>query len=231
MDDMERYGDYNEIDEPPSKNPVLMLLKIIITLVCVAVVGVIAFRIFLFNSYPDSMKNIYFNDTLTEFYNEKNGEIGATTQTLRVPYDDPDNASFFCDNLIVIKEAGQLQLSVRYNVSAIENFEKKYGVEGLSVDDDALLSFRLVDNYGRVYNDATVVAKESKMMYRYCKVVFDGIVFEGSSDGLDPEWIRIEFFIKDLGGGEPFSMVPVYENNDVYDVFTEYKLSNEEKPS
>ena len=27
MDDLERYGDYNEIDEPPTKNPVLTVIK------------------------------------------------------------------------------------------------------------------------------------------------------------------------------------------------------------
>ena len=230
MDDMERYGDYNEIDEPPSKSLVLTVIKILIAIVCLSVVGVIGFRIFLFNRYPDSMTKLYFNDTLTAYYNETNGDIGAKTQSLRTPYDDPDNASFFCDNLIVINGADQLQVSVRYNVSAIGFFEEKYGVTGLDADDEDLISFRLVDNYGRVYDNVSYVGADSMMMYRYRKVVFDDVILEGNEDGKDPEWIRIEFFIKDLSGDEPYSMIPVYENNEVYNVFNDYTLSDEEKP-
>ena len=41
------------------------------------------------------MKKIYFNNTLTSFYNERGGEIGALTQGLRAPYDDEKKGNFF----------------------------------------------------------------------------------------------------------------------------------------
>ena len=40
MDDMERYGDYNEVDEPPRKSPVLKLLWLTVIL-AIASVGVL----------------------------------------------------------------------------------------------------------------------------------------------------------------------------------------------
>ena len=101
MDDLERYGDYNEIDEPPTKNPVLTVIKFAALAIIVAVVGLLGFRIFLFNHRPDTMKSIYFTETLTEYYNSTDGNIGALTQKLRSPYDDKDEGNFFCDNLIV----------------------------------------------------------------------------------------------------------------------------------
>ena len=75
MEDFERYGDYNEYEEdiPKSKNPVLILLKVLVGVICVGVVGLILFRLLVFNHYPDSMKNIYFNETLTEYYEQTNG--------------------------------------------------------------------------------------------------------------------------------------------------------------
>ena len=144
MEDIERYGDYNEIDEAPggNKNPVATLLKILIISLCLIVVGVIAFRIILFNYYPREMKTLYFNDELTEYYKTQNGDIGATTQGLRAPYDDPDFASFFADNLIIVKGVGQLQLSVRYNSSIFDTIEGKYGVR-LDENADGLFTFEL----------------------------------------------------------------------------------------
>ena len=52
--DMERYGDYNEYEEdlPKSKNPVLLTIKFLIIAVCLAVIGVLVFRIAFFNFYP-----------------------------------------------------------------------------------------------------------------------------------------------------------------------------------
>ena len=44
MEDIERYGDYNEIDEAPGgdKNHVVTLLKILIISLCVLVIGVLS---------------------------------------------------------------------------------------------------------------------------------------------------------------------------------------------
>jgi len=143
MEDLERYGDYNDSDDdiPRKKSRVGLVLKILVGVVCLSVIGVIAFRLVLFNSYPASIKNIYFNDKLIAFYNEENGDIGAKTQELRSPYDNPDEGNFFCDNLILIPEIDQLQVSVRFNLSLIENLEKEYGVK---LDDDPT-AYRVVD--------------------------------------------------------------------------------------
>ena len=67
MDDLERYGDYNEYEDdiPKSKSKVVLVLKILIAVVCVSVIGLFAFRMIMFNYYPESVKNIYFTDKLT----------------------------------------------------------------------------------------------------------------------------------------------------------------------
>ena len=70
MDDMERYGDYNEVDEPPRKSGVGLVIKIIAITLCVAVIGLIGFRMMTFKYYPDSVKNIYFTPELLDYYNQ-----------------------------------------------------------------------------------------------------------------------------------------------------------------
>ena len=246
MDDMERYGDYNEIDEPPSKkSPVGLILKILIGLLCFLVVGVIGFRIAVFNYYPTEMKKIYFNDVLSDYYTSTGGDIGAKTQSLRFPYDDADKGRFFADHLIVIEEAGQLQITLRYNQGLISDLEKQYGV---TLDGGDIFSFRLArdprdnpsddeldkDNVGDVAAEqvGTLTVNETTdfMMYTYHKLVFDGIDF-GSDGGDEPavEWLRVEILINGVAMEKPF-MVLVYENHSSNSRFTDYELSDEEVP-
>lgn len=246
--DMERYGDYNEIDEPPrgKRNPVILIIKLLIALICISVVGILAFRMILFNYYPDSMKQIYFNDTLTEYYIAKDGNIAAETQNMRFPYDDPDEGNFFCDNLILVRDAGQLQVSVRYNTSVFDTIYKKYGVT-LDPAADSFI-FRLArdprenptteDN--AEHNDMTEVVaepvgtlsvnnRESFMMYNYHKLVFDGIDFESDSEP-KIEWLRLEVFIKGVDMEKPYKVL-IYENNVAFSAFDSYNLSDSEVPS
>ena len=236
MEDLERYSDYNDSDDDISqeKSRVGLILKILVGVVCISVVGIIAFRLILFNSYPNSIENIYFNDALTAFYNENNGNIGAKTQDLRSPYDNPDEGNFFCDNLILIPGIDQLQVSVRFNLSLIENLKKEYELE-FDGDYENLLEFRLVKNpideksEPREIGNLTYEYTDSKFMYKYYKLVFDGVDL-GIGEGEEPaRWIRLEITVNGIEKDEPF-MVLIYENNDVYSVLDDYKLSSKEKP-
>ena len=234
MEDMERYADYNEYedDEPRKKSPVGLILKILIAAVCISVAGILAFRIIIFNNYPDSMENIYFNDKLTAYYNEKNGDIGALTQNLRAEYDDPDEGNFFCDNLIVIPDINQLQVSVRYNVSLMQSIKEKYGVE-LDADAENLFTFKLSvlplskdDGTAHATGNLTVTKTDKMMMYRYYKLVFDDVDF--TLEGEDEVWIRLEIYINGVEMEKPY-MVLIYEDTKT-SVFEEYELSSKEKP-
>ena len=235
MDDMERYGDYNEIDEPPrGKSAASLVIKIAIAILCIFVVGFMAFRIFLFNYYPPAMKNIYFNDTLTAFYDETDGNIGAQTQEIRFPYDHQDKGRFFSDHLIVIREAGQLQITLRYNQSLISSLEEEYGVK---LEGDDIFTFVLArdprDNEtdgaeSEVVGTLTVNETESVMLYTYHKLVFDGIDF-GSETEPEVEWLRVEVYINGITLKDPINLL-VYENNDAYSIFKDYTLSDKERP-
>ena len=236
--DMERYGDYTEYEDdiPKSKSKFLFVMKILVALVCFSVVGILAYRLIVFNYYPDSVKDIYFTENLTSYYEKTDGDIQAKTQDLRFPYDDPEVANFFCDNLIVIEGAGELQLSVRYNLSLLENLEEKCGLADLDPDDADIFSFRLVgscfDGSAGDFKEVVIadspsyIGTDSYMMYRYYKLAFDSIDFENP-----PVWIRIEIFVEGQTDGEPFAMIPIYENNETYAVFDDYDLGRKERPS
>lgn len=234
MEDFERYSDYNEYedDEPQKKGRTLLVIKILIGVVCLLVAGLLAFRLIIFNNYPDSMEKLYFNDTLTAYYNETGGNIGAITQNLRAEYDDPDEGNFFCDNLIVIPGINQLQISVRYNVSLMQSIKDEYGVE-LDADAEDLFTFKL-SAIPLSKDDGTAIATgrlsasktDKMMMYRYHKLVFDEVDFK--LDGEEEIWIRLEIYINGVDMEKPY-MVLIYEDTAKAQ-FEEYKLSSEEKP-
>ena len=241
MDDMERYGDYNEVDEPPKgKNAFVFVVKILIALVCISVAGILGFRIILFNYYPDSVSKLYFNSTLTEHYNSEGGDISVKQQDLRFPYDSPDEGNFFAEHLYVIEEAGQLQIALRYNDSIFDTIEKNYGVRLEGENPEELFSFRLArdprinetdspesvdeDTIGEVVAEPigtlSYIGTDNLMMYTYIKLVFDDIDF-GSATEPEVEWIRVEITINGVEMKEPY-MILIYENNDAYSTFTEY---------
>ncbi len=235
MEDMERYGDYNEFeDDVPKKRRggFLRVLQILVALVCLATAGVIGYRLYLFDYYPASIKQLVFTERLSELTREVGSDgLGVRTQKLRFPYDDNDKGNFFCDHLYVISAAGELQISVRYNESALADVAARYGFETLSPSDD-LFTFRITDNVGRDYGAPVYVACDSYAMYHYYKLAFDGIEFDTPSDGGEaPAWIRLEIFVKGATEEGAYSYVAIYENNEDYAKFSEYKPSRKELPS
>ncbi len=237
MDDFERYSDYNEIDESPKKSVVGLIIKIAILALCLLVAIAMIVRVAMFDYYPDSMKKLYFNDTLTAYYNANGGNLGAKTQNLRAPYDDADKGNFFADNLIVIEGAGQIQFSLRLNTSIIDTIKKDYGAD-VEISEDTF-TFELyrdprVDGdentplVAEKIGELTYCGYDSFAMYRYYKLVFDGIDFEA---GLDTaiEWIRVEISINGVMMDSPY-MIAIYENNEAHSRFIDYKPSKSEKP-
>lgn len=236
MDDFERYGDYNEVEDAPSKSTTLKIIKLVAALVCFSVIGLIGFRVFTFNYYPDGMTKLTFTDGLTAYYNEKGTDIEVLTQKLRTKYDDPDFANFFCDNLRVVKDVGYLQLTLRYNTSLAASLSENFGTD-VDIDDRALYSFRLAKNPDGEQTGTLVYSEwESFMMYRYCKLVFEDVDFGTEEDPVN--WIRLEIMIdgvqytdkQDNTKKDKVFMIPVYENNVSYSKFSEYKLSSDEVP-
>ena len=240
MEDMERYGDYNELDEIPGhRSAVGKILRVLVALVILFVVGFLGFRLVLFDYYPPSIKNLYFNETLAAYYEKTDGAIGAKTQRMRFPYDDSSKGYFFADHLAVIDGADQLQVSLRLNVSTVDAIEEKYKLKDLSRDSLDYLSFRLVDmvkvgetEVERVLAEGKVVAQEKLMMYRYLRLTFDGVDLFEREDGTAPSaWMRVDVFVEGAGSDAPFASVLVYENHEEYNLFKDYAPSRKERPA
>lgn len=238
MEDMERYGDYNEQEEeavPAQKNVVLTCIKYLLILVIVAVIALLGCRLFLFDYYPKAAKQLVMTESLRAYYDRTDGDVRIQKQDLRFPYDDidlvtinsNDLGTFFADHLYVIDAIGELQITARVNTAGLESIGALYGIDADADTIAAKLTFRLTDNYGRVYDELVYCEMHSYAMYRYYKLAFDGIAFASPDDGQGaPEWIRMEILLE--GEETPYSYMLIYENNEDFSTFTEYKPSSEE---
>lgn len=236
MEDLERYGDYTEYEDdiPKKKNAFILFIKIAIAVVCVIVVGLLAFRIIMFNYYPESMKTIYYNDVLTEYYNSNSGDIGAKTQSLRAPYDDEKATIFLADKLIVIEGVKQLQITLRYNKALDDDICAEYGISEVTPDTFSFALFKnnpnydseaKVDEYNPIFlptGDAELVLTDSSLSYNYFRIVVDNVDLENSA------WLSLAIYINGAEKGENPRRVAVYENNEEHNMFYDYELSGKE---
>ena len=239
MEDLERYADYNEYEDdiPKSKSKVLLTLKILIAIVCIGVVSFFAFRIVMFNYYPDTIEDIYYTEELAAYYEATGGNIGAKTQNMRAPYDNEKSATFFADNLIVIENIGELQVSIRYLKTLRPEIEALHGVTiGDARDSFTFMLTRNNPSYDKnmpvseenpvhiVVPARVTVITDSSLTYEYVKLVFDGVDFE------DVAWLSLAIYVNgSCAEGEPYR-IAIYENNEAHSIFNDYELSEEERP-
>ncbi len=242
MEDLERYGDYNETeyDMPRGKSPVMLILKILIFGICFGVIGILAFRLVVFNHYPDSVKELYFDSVLTEHYGVVGDDIYVKTQEIKYPYDDPDYGNFFCEYLYVTDAAGQLQITVRFNEALSKALKNNYGTD-IDIENADNFSFRLVkvpleeDSEPVEIGTLTEVKTDSYMMYRYFKLVFNDIDFEAENESEIKSWIRLEITVEGardivdgVDKGEKVFMVLIYDGSSR---FSEYDIPKKELPA
>lgn len=178
--------------------------------VCLLVIfGVIAFlllRIFMSNYYPDSMKKLYPSNELVAAYGQ-NDALQMRRQDLRISYDDPNFSLFMASNQFYCPETGEMQITLRYNVSTLEELAKDFSLADIPEPDPSLFDFSLVDNNGN-RTPLACVWTESRFMYQYMKLVTSDLDFS-----TDPGWIRVEIYYK----GEVDYTVPAYSCIPVYE--------------
>ena len=212
MEDMERYGDYNDTDDEEKAKPNLVgiIIKILAAVVIIAVLGILVFRIIIFNNYPASMSTLYVTDSLAAL----GDNLSPMTQTNGIKYDDAKDGNFFFDHLVVVPEANHLQVTVRYNTSLITNINTKFGKElSLDADPTEIFNFAItrtatgyVAEEGETNfptesaGDLVYVKTDSSFMYKYTRLAFDNCDL-GLDDGEKKVgWVRLEITVKALEG-------------------------------
>lgn len=217
MADLERYSDYNNLDEEDAgyggrRHTVLgKLLKLFVFLFLASICLVILVRMLLSGYYPKEMKRFYMTDALLAYAETET--LDPEKISIGVPYDSNKEASFVAANLFVEKNAGALQLSVRMTSRTFEILAERLGkTEKISYNGDSssLFVFQLQDNYGNRYTPS-YTDDDSYLWYHATKLCFDGVDL---SDELDLAWIRLDIYYVGEGelssDAEPYASIPVY---------------------
>ncbi len=199
------------------------------------VFGAVIFRIYIAEHYPKDTVRMVFTDALTEYYDAHGGSIKAETQNIRFPYDSAEDGNFFASGLIVVRDAGNLQVTVRYNESTLPKVAAFYKLSEAPAPTEGLFRYTLTASYNttaegedyRTY-ESSYLSEDDAFMYHYGKLVFDGVAFEGVS------WMRIDIYFGDEA--TPFGHICIYEaqasdGENIVDMpFSEYKIDKEDLP-
>ncbi len=222
---MEQYGYTEEYyDKKPKSGPIVRMLKILVLIIIISVFAVIFFRIWSQETYPDEMEELAFNEALTALYEEQGKNMSIFTQTIRIPYDDSKEGNFFSHALFLIPDANQVQITVRYSQSTMQELKELYGESAVS--GEMPFRFVLCDNRGNTY-PLTNVQSKKRLMYFYNKLIFDGVDFPlpkelGLAEGTPAKdatgyYMTVNIYLQN--GDEPIARLPIYEthlqtNND-----------------
>lgn len=247
MTDYELYGDYNrgEDEEPMGPAPsrfgvwVRRLLRILLIAIMASTCLLIAFRMIVSGYYPDAVKYLYRTDALAAYAAEAGESPTILTQKIRVPFEseyleasvieetqrgEERNGYFCAANLLVARETGSVQFSLRMNRQALYDVAAAYGVPASASPTDAF-TFTLVAPDGTRYAPSHTET-DSALFYRYVKLCYDGVSFD------EVPWLRVEIEVvgADMTAPEhPPMTICVYENHVGYAAFDTYKLHKKER--
>lgn len=170
------------------------ILKALGSLVILAILGILIWRMIDSNNDPKAVDTITPNDRLVDAYNEKGKDLNIYYQEHSKYTRGEDNYGYFAiTQSIIIDDIDQVQFVFRYNNSTLEHTKKDYALSSTPSRDANVYDVTLTvmydltpenknDNdgtnkeavrYERFFPSDSVSAK--KTLYNYRRFVFDGI--------------------------------------------------------
>jgi len=206
MADYERYGDYNDIDDDKQvggRRPVLRLLRWLVSATLFLFCGFLLFRLIVAEYYPRDLRAFRMTPALSAY--AETHDLSPEKMKIRVPYDDNVRASFIADNLVIERESGAVQFTLRLSKYTMTRLSETLGEDIGTKPDESRFIVRLLDNLGNRY-EKTDQLGQSYLWYRAVKYCFDGVDFKGVA------WIRADVYLtSDPDATEPYASVPVLD--------------------
>ena len=221
-------------------------LKSLIMFFVFAFIALFLVRIIFADFYPNEMTTYVPSSDIKNEYSTKIDSLDVYTQEPLAPYDDAKQGNFFAKSVFIVPEAGEVQLCLRYNKSALQNVAAFYEVDVETLDGDPLSVFDFLLHVKYDTEDGGVEERHYTLsyedcftdeffVYRYIKLYFNEISLENAI------WARVDIALKgqniEAACGEKriFGCVAVYESYELYDdekveyPLVSYPLSEEEK--
>ena len=167
------------MEEKTNAKKVGFIIKTTLTVALFVFIGALIFRMCQ-ASYQA------LDDTIITTNFKKAYEVDKDIRTHAVTDEFSENGAVYAYSLVYMKEAGYLQLTVRYNTRHIDDVKEAY-----PQFNENNIRYTLVDDYGRVYRPAVLETDEA-FNYRYFRLEFTGVDFSTANlsikmhlDGID----------------------------------------------
>lgn len=218
-----------------------IIIKALFSLFVFSVCGLLIWRVFFSTKEPDSVGVLYVNEPLAVAYEKHGDDLEIKYQNqLSLTYTE-DNAGFFgISKYIIIPDANQIQIVLRYNDKTLKHLEDDFDLSETPKKGDELLDLSLrqivdltpqdsADN-----NDPSALSilrhKPSKVitdtttLYTYHRIIFDGVEINEE----DVSSIVLDIYFKDAVDYEKkaYGALLIYDNQA--DWFS-YKLTAADK--
>ena len=118
-------------------------VKSLFVLLIIFVYALLFFRMCSVDDIPDEFKDLYIDDSLKGLYNSENGSEKFIYQDLTKYNTDKDSYGYFsAASVVIIPEADQVQMIIKYNISPLEHVKEKYDLS-VSIDRNRTDTFEL----------------------------------------------------------------------------------------
>lgn len=180
MSEYANYDDYNDLNEEseydpkPSKTGKIIKKTLLYTLRIASffVIALLFWRIFS-GGDPKSMQKFLWTEETIESYQNDPDSFKAYY------YRHKDNLTtdgkFAASYVYYVPSEKQIQITLRYNDSTLEKLMRDYSLSDVPTEEPFV--FVLTDGSGKNYTEYKYVS-DTKNMYNYRRLVFDGIDFE-----------------------------------------------------
>lgn len=174
------------------------IIKAMFGLLVFSVCALVLWRVFFSTKAPDSMKEIHVNPPLAEAYRAHGDELLFQYQNqFSMTYSETNAGYFGISEYVIIPQANQIQVVLRYNNSTLKHLQSDYTLESLpqkgkeyfdftlrqitdltpeNTEDNSDLSALQIQRHAPSY-----VAMDTTSLYTYYRLVFDGVAIDESA--------------------------------------------------
>lgn len=211
-------NDYYSDGDAKPKSKVGKILRWLGIALILLVYGLLMFRIFIKND-PKSAKQFLWTPDTVAAYEQNPSSFEVLTQKIqsfsyalgekderghekyesRTYNDITSGGSFKISNLVYVKSAGELQITVRFNRSAVEKVQALYNLPEKPAGE---IFFFALDDGSDYYTDYSYVATK-RFTYEYRRLVFSNVDLE------DTETLNLNiYYIDDVTPSAPLVFDP-----------------------
>ncbi len=168
------------------------VVKSLFSLFVFSICALLIWRVFYSTKEPDSIKPLEVNQTLADAYAEHGDDLILKYQNqLSLTYSEENAGYFGISQYVIIPEADQIQIVLRYNNATLTHLKEDFDLETLPKKGEELLdvTLRKITDLTPTNNDddndpaaldirrftPSKVVTDTTALYTYHRYVFDGV--------------------------------------------------------